>query len=99
MEQAYSMLDMKVTGLTLRTYTTTVGNEVARASVTMFPEEDHVNTWSVEEAFSTRKITLSNLVAKRFKEVTMAPLGPRPYCFIVHIWTQGTAQHGYCQIE
>lgn len=94
------MLDMNVTGFTLRmvsiTYTTTVGNVDARASVIMLPEADHVNTsiWPgvsitvsscVEEAFSRREITLSNLVENRFKDVTIAPFGPRPYCFITSL--------------
>uniref|UniRef100_A0A0E9RC25 Uncharacterized protein n=1 Tax=Anguilla anguilla TaxID=7936 RepID=A0A0E9RC25_ANGAN len=42
------MLDMNVTGLTLRdvsiTYTTTQGKEEARASVMMVPEADQVKT-------------------------------------------------------
>lgn len=48
MEQAYSMLDMNVVGhlerTTSMTYTTTVGNEVASASVIIVPDADHVNT-------------------------------------------------------
>ena len=44
------MLDMKVTGLTLRTesmtYTMTVGKPAARASVMMEPDADHVNTFN-----------------------------------------------------
>lgn len=53
MEQAYSMLDMKVTGDTLRTvsitYTTTVDRDDASASVTIVPDADQVNTsiWPV----------------------------------------------------
>lgn len=47
-EQAYSMLDIKVTGATLRTvsitYTTMVGQEDANASVIIVPDADHVNT-------------------------------------------------------
>lgn len=48
MEQAYSMLDMNVTGDTLltvsMTYTTTVGHDAASVSVTIVPDADHVNT-------------------------------------------------------
>lgn len=48
MEQAYNMLDMNVTGDTLltvsMTYTTTVGQDDARVSVTIAPDADHVNT-------------------------------------------------------
>lgn len=47
-EQAYNMLDMNVTGDTLltvsMTYTTTVGQDDARVSVTIVPDADHVNT-------------------------------------------------------
>lgn len=47
-EHAYSILDINVTGETLRTvsitYTTTVGHDDAKASVTIVPEADHVNT-------------------------------------------------------
>lgn len=42
------MLDMNVVGhlerTTSMTYTTTVGNEVASASVIIVPDADHVNT-------------------------------------------------------
>ena len=48
MEQAYSMLDMNVTGLAQRgvsiTYTTTVGSVAASVSVMIVPDADHVNT-------------------------------------------------------
>ena len=48
MLQAYSMLDMKVTGLTQRAvsimYATTVGNDEASDSVIIVPEADQVNT-------------------------------------------------------
>jgi hypothetical protein len=47
-EHAYNMLDMNVTGDTLRTvsitYTTTVGQDEARDSVIIVPDADHVNT-------------------------------------------------------
>jgi len=47
MLHAYNMFDMKVTGLTDRTvsiiYTITVGNVVAKDSVIIEPEADHVN--------------------------------------------------------
>lgn len=46
--QAYSILDMKVTGFVLLAvsimYTTTVANEDASASVMMDPDADQVNT-------------------------------------------------------
>lgn len=46
--QAYSILDMKVTGFVLLAesimYTTTVANEDASASVMMAPDADQVNT-------------------------------------------------------
>ena len=45
---AYSIFDMKVTGLVLLAvsimYTTIVANEDARASVIIAPDADHVNT-------------------------------------------------------
>lgn len=48
MEHAYSMLDMKVTGLRVRgvstTYTSTVGSVAASMSVMMVPDADHVKT-------------------------------------------------------
>jgi len=52
------MLDMKVTGATLRTvsstYTMTVGRDEASVSVIMAPEADHVKnfylTWSIYDA-------------------------------------------------
>lgn len=47
-EHAYNMLDIKVTGETLRTVsitqTTTVGRDDASVSVTMVPDADQVNT-------------------------------------------------------
>lgn len=47
-EQAYSMFDMNVVGHLDRgtsiTYTIIVGNEVAKASVMIVPDADHVNT-------------------------------------------------------
>ena len=99
-EHAYSIFDMKVTGFTLRTvsitYTTTVGNVEAKDSVTIVPEADQVNTsicpgvsntanLCVAEAFSRNEITLSNFVANRLRDVTIAPFGPSPYCFITSL--------------
>ena len=46
--QAYSIFDMNVVGLVQRgvstTYSSTVGNAYASASVIMAPDADHVNT-------------------------------------------------------
>lgn len=96
-EQAYNIFDMNVTGAKLRhksmTYTMIVGYSDAKASVMMFPEADQVNTsiWpGVSNMtylcflcdFWINDINCENFVANKFKLVTMAPLGPNPYCFI-----------------
>lgn len=47
-EQAYNILDINVVGFIDRTtsitYTIIVGNDVARPSVIIVPDADHVNT-------------------------------------------------------
>lgn len=97
---AYSMLDMKVTGLCVRgvsmTKRRTVGKEDATMSVMMLPDADHVNTsiWPgvsmstylrLGARASSSSMTWSKRVANRFSAVTMAPLGPSPYCVITSL--------------
>ncbi|KAH3664639.1 hypothetical protein OGATHE_003454 [Ogataea polymorpha] len=92
MEQAYSMLEMNVVGDELlgvsMMYAIIVGKVDAKASVMMAPDADHmkhsicpgVSTMqclNLSDFFSTREMTWSILVENKFKDVTIAPLGPR----------------------